>query len=82
MEEDSATPLRKFQRSVALKVAFENVPHEPNRFTTRIFKCDRQGSHKTPEKPLYEREYSTFLTALNSHNETVDLLVQGQLQLE
>jgi hypothetical protein len=79
---DSSTPLRKFQRSVALKVAFEDVPHEPDIYLTRIFECDRQGSRKASEVPLYEREYSTFLKALNGHNETVDLLVEGQLILE
>jgi hypothetical protein len=81
-EVESDTPLRKFQRSVALKVDFENVPNEPDIFMTRIFKCDKQGSHKAAEKPLYEREYPTYLEAMNGHNETVDLFVQDQLQLE
>jgi hypothetical protein len=81
-EVESDTPLRKFQRSVALKIDFEKVPHEPDIFMTRIFKCDKQGSHNAAEKPLYEREYSTYLEAMNGHNETVDLFVQEQLQLE
>ncbi len=77
---DSRTPLRKFQRSVALKVSFENVPHEPDVFMTRIFKCDRQGSHRATENPLHERQYATLLEAMNGHNETVNLFLKGQLQ--
>jgi hypothetical protein len=79
---DSATPLRIFLRSVALKVAFENVPHERDIFMTQIFKCNKQGSHKATEKPLYEGEYSTYLDALNGHNKIVESIVNGQLKLD
>lgn len=81
-QEDSATPLRMFLRSVALQVPFENVPHEPDLFMTRIFNCNKRGWHKASEKPLYERQYSTFLEALNGHNETVDLFIKGHLKLD
>jgi hypothetical protein len=78
---DSATPLRMFLRSVALNVPVENVPHERDIFETRIFSCDKKGSHKTAEKPLYEREYRTFLDALNGHKKTVDSFLDGHIIL-
>jgi hypothetical protein len=79
---DSATPLRIFLRSVALKVAIENVPHERDIFVTQIYNCNKQGSHKAAEKPLFEREYFTFLEALNGHKKTVDMFLNGQLTLD
>ncbi len=79
---DSSTPLRVFLRSVALQVPYENVPHERDSYVTQIFHCSKQGSHKTAEKPLFEKEYLTFLEALNGHKTTIDSLLNGQLILD
>ncbi len=78
---DSSTPLRVFLRSVALQVPYENVPHERDIYVTQIFNCSKLGSHKAAEKSLYEKEYPTFLEALNGHSKTVDSLLDGQLIL-
>ena len=79
---DPSTPLRIFLRSVALQVPFDNVPHERDFYVTQIFNCNKQGSHKAAEKPLYEKEYPTFLEALNGHKKTVDSFLSGQIQLD
>ena len=79
---DTTTPLRVFLRSVALQVPIENVPHERDIYMTQIFFSNKQGKHKAAEKPLYEKQYSTLLEALNGHKTTVDSFLNGRIQMD
>lgn len=84
LQEDSSNPLGKLTRRVrSLKtgVSYNEVPPEPDKFFTHIYRCDKYLLVKSLDDPLFEREYSNLSEAQIGHNEAVDLLSKGKLKL-
>jgi len=60
---------------------YEEVKPGPDVFVTEVFKCNKVGSVKSFDCPLYEREYPDLLQAKLGHKETVDSMTRGRLTL-
>ena len=79
---DSSSPLSRLTRSLETGVAYEEVTPGPDVYVTQVFKCDKNGWTKSIDNLLYEREYPDLTQAISGHNDTVNLLEQGQLKLK
>ena len=74
---DTSSPLAKLTRSLQKKIGYKEVPFEIIGYVTQVFRCDKNRTIRSFDKPLFEREYSELPKAIEGHKDTVKKFAKG-----
>ena len=76
---DADCPTLRLIEAIRLNRRYEDVHLVAEMYVTDIYRCNRIGVIRG--KPLYGREYESFIEAQRGHRETLEALVAGRLRL-